>query len=161
MGGEAKRKSLTSPSRYVTSPSTTHHHSTWAAERTLRNAARRTDGRRRGNRNVHILEHVLLLLLLERLRLHLLLHLLLLLLLLLLHLLHPALILIIPIYTSFNTSSGDMTRQNVPECYTLAYPYLLLCRLADRSLLHRHPSGRALARLGPAVAHQRQRQHRR
>src|SRR5216684_2503777 len=124
--GEAKRKSLTSPSRYVTSPSTAHHHSTWAAERTLRNAARRTDGRRRGNRNVHILEHVLLLLLLERLRLHLLLHLLLLLLLLLLHLLHPALILIIPIYTSFNTSSGGKTYLNAILWHTHTYSYAAL-----------------------------------
>jgi hypothetical protein len=88
-----KEKAITSPSN-VTSPSTAHRHSTWATERTLRNTSRRTDGRRRCDWNVHILEHVLLRLLLELLWLHLLLHLLLLLLLLLLHLLHPALILI-------------------------------------------------------------------
>jgi hypothetical protein len=86
---KGKGKAITSPSRYVTSPSTARH-PTWATERTLRNTSRRTDGRRRCNWNIHILKHVLL-----RLRLHLLLHLLLLLLLLLLlHLLHPALILI-------------------------------------------------------------------
>jgi hypothetical protein len=92
LGARKERgKAFTSPSGNVTSPSTARH-STWATERTLRNTSRRTDGGRRCDWNVHILEHLLLL---ELLRLHLLLQLLLLLLLLLLlHLLHPALILI-------------------------------------------------------------------
>lgn len=101
MMGNKMNKRRTSPSRHVSSPSTTHH-ATWATEGTLRDATRRAHRRRWCDGSLHILVHVLLLLqlllllhllLLELLRLHLLLLELLLLLLLLLHLLHPALVL--------------------------------------------------------------------